>query len=60
MSDRPLWRWWLFLLALRFRHYDLAGWCVLPAWLGVCSGDGRGCGGCHACLPQEPDAEVPF
>jgi len=43
--NRPLWRWWLFCLALdlwwRTRWgwaSDLFAWCVLPEWLGVVDG----------------------
>lgn len=45
-SPRPLWRWWLFCVALdlwwrtgcRWNWLaDLYSWCVLPEWLGdVC------------------------
>ena len=42
MSERPLWRWWLFCAAValdvRFHWQwasDLMAWCVLPRWLGA-------------------------
>jgi hypothetical protein len=40
MKPRPLWRWWLFCVALRLSWHtgwrwaaNLMGWCVLPEWL---------------------------
>ena len=51
MRERPVWRWWLFCVALEVywrapykswlwdKSGDLMAWCVLPAWLGYSEAD---------------------